>query len=425
MESLYFNKDFICIHREKKYYLMHRKSLEKFDLNQDAFQIISYIHDTGLKQEELKDLNSTLLKFIDYLIEKDILTRDINQRAFNHIKDLKTAPHLLKIFLEMTHQCNLHCQHCYSSSTTAVLKSVRGGQLSTEELKNLIDEAHSLGVWHFDLTGGEPFLRQDIYELLEYLDEKGMIVNIFTNLTLLDAKKIRKLKDAPISQWNVSFDAYTSEVHDKFRGVPGCQQQTIKNIKLLKDLGFNVQASLVIGDHNYQEIEDLIRFLTEDLGIEYTADVITPAGRGSKFFDNYKYAKLIAYLNSLHFTDYQQCSVKNPGDFEVPKQASCGVGENFLYISEDGQANLCPSLTYREDPEFSVGNIRETSLQVLWDKFIQKYGGLNCEQHTNCAAKEKCSGGCRSRAYAVTKSLTAPDMSYCIQFDVDQKQRLG
>lgn len=417
MEDLFFNKDFICIHRAEKYYLMHRKSLEKFNLNQDAFQIVSYLHDTGLKKEDRKDLNPSLVLFIDYLVEKNILTKDINQRASNHIKDLQTSPHLLKIFLELTHQCNLHCQHCYTSSCRDVSADT---QLSTEELKRLIDQAHSLGVWHFDLTGGEPFLRPDIYELLEYLDEKGMIVNIFTNLTLLNREKIQQLKHAPITQWNVSFDAYTSEVHDRFRGVPGCQKVTIENIKLLKENGFNVQASVVIGDHNYHEVEDLVKFLTEDLGIHYTADVITPVGRGSNFFDNYKYAKLIAYLNSLHFTDYKQCSVNNPGDFEAPKQASCGVGENFLYFTQDGQANLCPSLTHREDPKFSVGNIREDSLSVLWEKFIQTYGGLRCDQQSNCAAKEKCSGGCRSRAYAVTNSLIAPDRSYCIQFDVHQ-----
>ncbi len=418
MKNLFFNRDYICIHRGEKYYLMNRKTLQKFDLNGDSFEIIRYIHDNGLSKEDLQGLNSNLLSFVNYLQENQILVGDESKRGLYHIKDLRTRPHLLKIFLELTHRCNLKCKHCYTSSG---MQGSDENELTTEEIKKMVDEAHELGIWHFDLTGGEPFVRDDIYEILEYMGEKGMIVNIFTNLTLLDEEKIERLRDLPVSQYNVSFDSHIGHIQDEFRGVKGAHQKTVENIKLMRDRGLTVQLNMVIGDHNFDTLDEMVSYIQDELGVHFTADVITPAGRGREYYDEYKYAKTIAYVNSLHFSENKRCLVKEMGDFEAPQQTHCGVGDNFIFVTANGNANLCPSLTYRESPELCVGNLRESSILEIWGKLIDKFGGVDCEVHDDCPEKEKCAGGCRSRAFAVTGSVNAPDMSYCIQYGVDSK----
>ncbi len=410
MENLYLNNDFIIVHDHEKYYIAHRLVMDKYDINKDSFQIIKYIHENGgVKSEEIEGLNEPLLNFLNYLISRNILVTDKNKCAQDNIKEVKTDPGMIKVFLELTTKCNLKCRHCYNFSG---MDTEDQHQLTTKEVKRLIDEAHELGVWQFDLTGGEVFLRKDIDQILEYLDQKSMAVSLFTNLTLLNQEKIEKLKKHNIKRIVTSLDGFSDELHDSFRGLKGSRQKVVDNIKLLKENNISVLVNVVIGDHNIHEVDDLINYLKFDLQVDYSPDIILPLGRGSDLLDQNNYVEVVGYLKYLQATD-ERCSIKNIGKFDPLPQSHCGIANKFIYITNDGHGALCPSLTYRENKDFCFGNLREKSLSDIWKELTRRYGKINCKKVDECKAIDKCSGGCRARAYSLYGSIEGPDQSYC------------
>lgn len=420
MENLYLNKEFVIVHDNEKYYIAHRHVMERFDINKDSFQILKYIHDNdGVNTQELEGLSESILNFIDYLLSHNVLIKDENQRARNNIKEVKTKPGLTKVFFEVTKKCNMHCRHCYNESG---MDTDNQNQLTLEEVKSLIDEAHELGVWQFDLTGGELFLRKDIYQILEYLDQRAMAVNLFTNLTLLNREKIEQLKNYNIKRIVTSLDGFTDELHDSFRGLNGSRKKITENIKLLKENNFSVLVNVVIGDHNIHEIDDLVNYLKFDLQVSYTPDILVPLGRGNDLGDQDKYVPIVGYLKYLQSTE-ERCSVENMTDFEPIHQTFCGIAEKFIFITNDGYGALCPSLTYRENQDFCFGNLRERSLPDIWNELIRRYGKINCNKLDECEANDKCSGGCRSRAYALYGSIENPDKSYCALYNIQHTEK--
>lgn len=410
MEQVFINRDFIVVNQhDTRFYVVKKHPYARFDINEDSFKILEFIHtNEGLLEEE-EPLAEHIANFINQLLEYGILTRDPHQRGDGNVKKKVITPECHRIFFEITPQCNLKCQHCYNSShpTTGI-----ADQITTDEVKRLIDEAHAMGIWQFDLTGGEIFLRDDIFEVLAYLERMGMHVKLFSNLTLLNQEKIQRLKSLNIRKIITSLDAYTPERHDSFRGQPGAWQKTVDNIKALRDQGIDVNVNITIGDHNADEIDRLVDFLRFELKVSYVADVILPLGRGNVITTAENYARCLGYVNSLR-TQETPCSMQNMGEFEVARQAYCGVGEDFLYVTYEGSFNLCTSMHYRVSEEFRFGNIRTDSLAEVWTRRMDKYRQIHCSEAESCVAKEKCRGGCRSRAYSVYGSLYAPDKVYC------------
>lgn len=410
MNDLFINNNFIIVNEhDSNYYVVKKFPYQKFTINQDSFKILEIIQtNDGLPNEE-EPLAPHIVAFLNQLLDFGILTRDKEQRGHANVKTVKTNPICTRIFFEVTPQCNLQCQHCFNMSD---INTQNEDQLSTDEVKLLIDQVHDLGIWQFDLTGGELFLREDIFDILEYLDKKGMAVVLFSNLTLLDGEKIKKLKELKIRKVVTSLDGFSDEIHDGFRGVKGSLKKTVTNIKSLQENGIDFSINVMLGDHNHSEIDQLIDYLRFDLKAPYIADVIMPIGRGKEMNTAEDYAIRMGYVNYLRDKE-ARCQVNEMANFDVPPQKPCGVGESFMYITYEGSINLCTSLNYRFSEEFRFGNVRKDELNEVWTNRMAKFRGLKCEKHLSCPAKEKCKGGCRSRAYSVYGSIQSPDKVYC------------
>ena len=410
MENYFINSEFIVINEhDSRFYVVRKTPFQQFDINQDSYKILEIIQENqGLPPQE-EPLAEHIIAFLNQLRDFGILTNDPERKATANVKKIMTKPGFKRIFCEITCKCNLKCRHCYNSSD---IDSLNENQMSTDEVKMLIDQANEMGVWQFDLTGGEVFLRDDIFEILEYAKLKGMATVIFSNATLLDEEKIIKLKELQIRKLVVSVDGYTSKVHDEFRGVEGALEKTIENIKLMKKHGVDVDINVMLGDHNANEINQLVDYLRFELKVPFAGDVIMPIGRGSDITNSENYACILGYINQLNGKE-TACSIENMGEFEVPPQRSCGIGDSFLYVTHEGSFNLCPSLTYKFDEAFRFGNIRKDKLYDVWTSGMDKFRNLNCEKHAECQAHEKCKGGCRSRAYSAYGSIYSADKVYC------------
>src|SRR5664279_6374074 len=164
---------------------------------------------------------------------------------------------------ETTQKCNLRCVHCRCSSEM----NSSEGDFTTEEGKKLLKEIADFSKPVVVLSGGEPLLRQDIFELAEYGTSLGLRVALATNGTLVTKDVAEKIKHAGIKRVSISLDGSDAATHDSFRGIPGAFDAAVYGMKNMQELGISVQINTTIAKHNAHqlpEVLDLARRLGAD-----------------------------------------------------------------------------------------------------------------------------------------------------------------
>ncbi len=351
-------------------------------------------------------------KFIDILLGKNVIERcngTDSVKSLNQIKINKVSPPLSRIMLEVTNRCNLQCIHCYLQWHN---HNENSSSLTQREIINLIEQAEQIGVWEFELTGGEPFVCSDILFILDRLKNSYMLVNLYTNLAFENDRWLEAIVQLHPKAVITSIDGYNAETHDRFRGEQGAFAKTARNIKQLKEMGICVRVNVTVSKYNIQEIDKIVSWLKNELKTPYVlADIVgsDPKLKALNISPNklseliYKYSKETYLLRASR--PYNEKKIAPP----------CGVGQSFLFISSNGNVGLCPTLTKWEDPSFLAGNIKKSPLQKIWEESpaFQKYRGVQCKYIENCPFRSFCKGGCRSRAFFVNGALDAPDDIIC------------
>ncbi|HFB83517.1 MAG TPA: radical SAM protein, partial [Thermodesulfatator sp.] len=151
---------------------------------------------------------------------------------------------------EVTRNCNLNCVHCRAAATRGPYE----GELSTEECLRVLREIRELGQPVIILTGGEPLLRPDIFELASYGTELGLRMVMAPNGTLITEEVTEKMKASGIQRVSISLDGATAEAHDSFRKMPGAFEGALRGIRLLKEAGIPFQINTTITEINLAEI---------------------------------------------------------------------------------------------------------------------------------------------------------------------------
>ncbi|MHC4637249.1 MAG: radical SAM protein, partial [Planctomycetota bacterium] len=172
--------------------------------------------------------------------------------------------------------CNLKCVHCYNDS--GVGKNCN--ELTTEEAKAVLDDLAQFGVPSVLFSGGEPLMRFDLFNLIEYAGNKGLRAVISTNGTLITTEAAEKIKEKGVSYVGISLDGI-GPINDKFRGVDGAFDRAVKGIRNCKNAGVRVGLRLTLTRRNVQDIEALFDFF-ESENIERACFYhLVPSGRGS------------------------------------------------------------------------------------------------------------------------------------------------
>ena len=340
-----------------------------------------------------------------------------------------------------TKLCNLRCEHCYESAGPKAMKD----ELTTEEAKRAIDEFEEAGVVAIAFSGGEPLLREDIFEVVGYAKSKRFFTSVATNGTTITREVAKRMKDV-FEYAEVSIDGF-EEVHDKFRGVRGAWRRTCEGIKNCVAEGIDTCVALTATRYNLHEIPKLVDFAEQELGANRVIVFnYVPAGRGKGIVDQdpspqeryellkYLYTrmmdsdcKMICYstapqysvvswefaygartsgIVSTHFTSEGamqalQGRTKSLADF----LGGCGAGRLYCGLEPNGDITPCVFMPIK------LGNIRVDhlrdiwhSLEMLWklrDRDVLKGCGT-CEYRYIC-------GGCRARAYGYYGDVQAPD----------------
>ena len=173
----------------------------------------------------------------------------------------RTPPPPLLVHLEVTKRCNLRCIHCAIRADAPN----RSEELSTDEIKSLIDSLSSLGTMYLSMSGGEPFLRKDIFDLVKYGKSRGLGLHISSNGTLITRGAARRLNALGLDAITISLDAVTPEIHDAIRGVKGAFEKAVSAIKNLVECKRRTQVGInaIVTDLNFHELPELVDFAAE------------------------------------------------------------------------------------------------------------------------------------------------------------------
>ncbi|MGD6810004.1 MAG: radical SAM protein [Candidatus Bathyarchaeia archaeon] len=314
----------------------------------------------------------------------------------------------------VTRECNLKCSHCYINAADKKLPD----ELTTEEGKQLIDQICKVSKPLLILSGGEPLLRPDIYELIKYGSSKGLKMGLGSNGSLIDDEVAKKLKEAGIITVSISIDSHIPSQHDDFRGVPGSWEKAVNAIKALRANNVLVQVNTTLTHDNYDQIDDIMSF-SESIGVEnFHLFFLVPTGRGVKLEDitPQKYEEMItktfAKVSKHRLNVRPSCApqfmriAQGMGLDMRQWLRGCIAGMYYLRVYANGDVTPCPYLPIK------VGNIREKSFKEIWQtadmfKALRDPNTLTgkCGE---CEYKQLC-GGCRARAYG----LSADFIDYC------------
>jgi heme b synthase len=337
--------------------------------------------------------------------------------------DEKQLATLRMVAWEVTRNCNLDCQHCRARSTTGPY----AGELSKEECFKVLDEISSFAKPIIILTGGEPLLRKDIFEIAEYGKNKGLIMVMAPNGTLLTKENVKKIIKSGIRRISVSLDGPNSQIHDSLRRVSGAFDAALSGIEVAKSLGLEFQINSTISKKNAEFLFQMIK-LVEKLGAKaYHIFLLVPCGRAEEMrneeLSSGEYEKTLKLLSSYkkrvssleikvtcapHFN-----RILVQDNIELSKNLrgrGCMAGVSFCFISHIGELQPCGYL------EISCGNVRNKSFKEIWFESevfnklrdFSRYKGKCgiCEFRFIC-------GGCRARAYAKYADYLREE-PYCI-----------
>ncbi len=321
---------------------------------------------------------------------------------------------------EVTRRCNLSCRHCRAAAD----KGPYPGELSTEKCFQVIDEIAAVGKPIVILTGGDPMLRENIYEIARYGTEKGLKMVMSPCGTLLDEANARRLKEAGIDRISLSIDGATAATHDDFRRVPGAFDEVMRGIEAAKKAGIEFQINTTVTKVNLAELPDILRLAIEVGAVAFHPFLLVPTGRGKELADqelspeqyeetlnwvydqrgrlplNFKPTCAPHYYRILRQREHaagNKVTVETHGMDAMSK--GCLGGQGFCFISYQGEVRICGFL------DVKCGDLNKQSFGDVWlnspvFKQMRDLDGYHgrcgyCEYRRFC-------GGCRARAYEVT-----------------------
>ncbi len=313
----------------------------------------------------------------------------------------------------VTAACNLACPHCYLDAGRR-----RDSELSTAEAMRVIDELGDAGTELLILTGGEPLLRADVFDLVQRAAAQGMVVVVGSNGVLLDEDVARELVRAGARGVGLSIDSTDPAKHDAFRGVAGAWKHTMGAIDACRAAGLEIVVQTTLTPWNLPELDRLVALARSKGAVAFNAYYLVCTGRGDDLTDlgPEQYQASIEALVDAQKTMLGEIMLRAKcaphatriaSERGVPLAGSTGciAGRSYLRIGPEGEVTPCP---YMPDV---IGNVRETSLATLWSaapllgRLRARELGGRCGR---CEYADVC-GGCRARALAASGDAYGED----------------
>ena len=340
--------------------------------------------------------------------------------------DCLSAPS--KVYFEITRRCNLKCEYCYNNS-----RSDFSSELSKEQIIRTVDELYRLGTFEIRLTGGEPTLHPDFFEIVEYIEKKGFFISLATN-GLWNDEMIHKVKNTSIKIVIISLDG-PEDYHDSVRGKGTFEAARNTILRLSNSKQISIKINTVLCKENEKYIEDIIN-IADSLGVQavnfaplrhagrangkmnrktvLTSEEMFSAIKKIREVRKYCRAKIQTYFDILETPDK---SYQFPSS--LINEKSCAAGIEVAAISPFGEVYGCVvspangSLGDKAKHLFMAGNLSEDSFVNIWHDSSKwrVYRDLAYNKSDKCQKCKyysvRCFGNCIVDSYASEKRVNA------------------
>ena len=311
---------------------------------------------------------------------------------------------------ELTYACNLSCVHCLSSSGRR-----DPHELTTAEAKALIDEFERMQVFYINIGGGEPTVRPDFWELLDYAVEHHVGVKFSTNGFRITPERAARLAATDYVDVQISLDGATAEVNDAVRGA-GTYDAAIAAMANLQAAGMrDFKMSVVCTRHNIDQL-DTFKAIADQYGAQLRLTRLRPSGRGADVWEELHplpeqqrqlYDWLVANGDQV-LTGDSFFHLSAFGD-ALPGLNLCGAGRVVCLVDPVGDVYACPFAIH---DTFKAGTIREGGFAHVWTN-SELFADLRNPQTggacTKCSAFDSCRGGCMAAKFFTGLPLDGPD----------------
>jgi radical SAM protein with 4Fe4S-binding SPASM domain len=283
---------------------------------------------------------------------------------------LRREGHPLGGMLELTQRCNLECVHCYCRQNAGD-PSIRSRELTGTEICEIVDQIAEEGCLHLLLTGGEPLLHKDFLDIYDYIHERGFLVQLFTNGTLITSSIADHLQHHPPLSVEISLYGATKSVYESITGIPGSYEKCVRGIHFLRERGIRVTLKTPLMTLNVAEL-DLLKEKAAEVGSDFYYDVfLHPRLYGMEDrFGPYDYRlplrqRLALELDEVETIPKWEARVAQLA--QSPPSATlyqCGAGRFGFFVDAYGHLMMCVSARY---PSY---DLRKGTFREGWYDFL-------------------------------------------------------
>lgn len=373
-------------------------------------------------------------------------------------RSLTDRPHAKRAYLphliawEVTRSCHLNCKHCRAAARFGPYPN----ELSTEECFHFLDDVASFSRPIMILTGGEPMLREDIFDIAAHGSRLGLRMVMSPCGLLMTEENTRRMLEVGIKRISLSLDGADPATHDGFRGMPGAFEGVMRAVELARQVGMEFQINTTISQHNLQQLPEILALSLRLGAVTWYPFLLVPTGRGSTLVEweisPEEYEQTLAWIydqqEAYSIPIKPTCAAHYQRVFRQKAWAQgkkaagqphgsapssgldamtkgCMGGSSFAFVSHVGKVQICGFL------ETECGDIRKEPFSRIWNTspvFLEMrnedgYGG-RCGV---CEFRRVC-GGCRARAFAMTGNYLAEE-PFCTyeprRAKVSEANRLG
>ena len=340
------------------------------------------------------------------------------------------------VIWNLIRRCNLTCKHCYSISADIDFK----GELSTDEVYTVMDDLKDFKVPVLILSGGEPLLRPDIFDISRRAKDKGFYVGLSTNGTLIDETNIDAIAAIGYDYVGISIDG-TRETHDMFRRKQGAYDASLQGIRLCRDRGIKVGLRFTMTQDNDLELPDMLKLMSDESVDKFYFSHLNYAGRGNRNrADDARFSSTRRAMDLLFETALKHARQGNNKEFVTGNNDADGVyllhwvrqhypdsaehieaklrqwggnssGVNISNI--DNLGNVHPDTFWWH---YNLGNVRERPFSAIWEDTSDPImAGLKASPRSikgrcgECDYFNICGGNTRVRAFQLTDDPWAED----------------
>jgi len=318
-----------------------------------------------------------------------------------------------------TRQCNQFCRHCYRAAGA----EPDPDELTTDEGKQLLEEIARAGFRIMVLSGGEPLMREDIYDLCRHGADHGLRVVLGTNGTLITPAVVARLKAVGVARVGISLDHIDPTIHDEWRCMPGAWEASVQGMKYCLEGDLPFQIHTTVTERNAQIIAQMTDLAAELGAAGHHIFFLVPTGRGEDIEAESLRAREYERLLNRILDKQRQVEIElkptcAPQFMRIARRKGipmrytkgCLAGTSYCVIIPNGDVQPCPYLPLK------VGNVRETPFSEIWAT-SPVFNRLRTEKPSghchDCDAEAIC-GGCRARAYYYSAGDYMAEDPWCL-----------